>query len=212
MWCLFSGRRQAWEDDGGRVPEYGAIIARVLSGERPDLATLRADTPAAAVALIQRCWAHDPATRPQAVAISREIEAWLLVRSDVCAGGRLLAYRFISYGTVRYMQPTDPRDAVILELRARIAVAEATVSIEREAKCRAERLAATADAARADAERRAIAANSAQASAERRAAAAEADKALAELRALNAEVSAFAIGWPFIFRSRHFHFFFSRPH
>lgn len=84
LWCLFSGRRHAFANAAGRIPEtlpeLMALLERVRTGHRPDLTALRPDTPPAVSALIQRCWAQDPAARPTALAIARETEAWLAVR------------------------------------------------------------------------------------------------------------------------------------
>lgn len=55
------------------MPQLGPLIPRVLKGERPDLAALRPDTPAAVRVLIERCWAQGAAERPTARAIALEI-------------------------------------------------------------------------------------------------------------------------------------------
>ena len=73
LWAFYAGRSHAWADAAGRVPQLGPLIPRVLKGERPDLAALRADTPAAVRALIERCWAQAAAERPTARAIVHEI-------------------------------------------------------------------------------------------------------------------------------------------
>lgn len=86
LWCLFSGRRYAWEDAFGVMPDIVTIADRVREGDRPDLSALRPDTPPAITALIQRCWAHNPADRPTAMIIARETESWLAVRSSMESG------------------------------------------------------------------------------------------------------------------------------
>lgn len=78
---MFTGRSHAWQDASGCIPDFHSVLDRVGAGYRPDLAALRPDTPSTVVALIQRCWAQDPATRPTAVAIAQETGTWLAVRS-----------------------------------------------------------------------------------------------------------------------------------
>lgn len=102
LWCLFSARLHPWEDDNSQVPDLVSILGRVRDGDRPSLASLRPDTPPAVVALMQRCWAQDPAARPTALIIARETDAWLV--------------------------DPDPRDTEIRELRARVAAAEAVAA------------------------------------------------------------------------------------
>jgi hypothetical protein len=77
LWCLFSGRKHAWMDASGGLPSTLAIALCVLKGERPDLTALRPDTPAAVTLLLERCWAQDPAARPDAIAVADEIGRWL---------------------------------------------------------------------------------------------------------------------------------------
>ena len=80
LWCLFSGRTHPWADDAGCLPGMPALVFRVSRGERPDLAALRPDAPPGLRALIERCWASDPATRPTAAAVALETAGWLQVR------------------------------------------------------------------------------------------------------------------------------------
>jgi hypothetical protein len=78
LWCLFSGRQHAWMDaDGSFSAEALSVCMRVTRGERPPLAALRTDTPASVVALMQRCWAQDPSSRPPALAVAEETGSWL---------------------------------------------------------------------------------------------------------------------------------------
>lgn len=82
LWCLFSGRRNAWVGPTGALPtDQGlmGVLSGVLRGERPPLSALREGTPQAIVALITRCWAHDPADRPSALEVAVETQAWLAV-------------------------------------------------------------------------------------------------------------------------------------
>ena len=65
----------------GRLPDLISILDSVRTGGRPDLAALRPDTPPEVTALIERCWAQDPAARPTAVAIAQETTEWLSVRA-----------------------------------------------------------------------------------------------------------------------------------
>ena len=91
LWCLSAGRTHAWADEAGRLPAMGVLVARVLSGKRPDLAVLAPDAPPALRALIERCWAGDPAARPTAAAVAVETAAWLRVRRGM--RGKRLAQR-----------------------------------------------------------------------------------------------------------------------
>ena len=80
LWCLSAGRTHPWADAAGRLPGMVALVDRIRRGERPDLAALAPDAPPALRALIERCWASDPAARPTAAAIALETAAWLRVR------------------------------------------------------------------------------------------------------------------------------------
>ena len=73
LWAFHAERTHAWADAAGKVPQLGALSVKVSRGERPDLAALRPDTPAAVRALIERCWAQAAAERPTARAIAHEI-------------------------------------------------------------------------------------------------------------------------------------------
>ena len=90
LWCLSAGRTHPWADAAGRLPGAGPLIARVLRGERPDLAALRPDTAPGLRALIERCWAADPAARPTAPAIAKETASWLQAPAPWDARIRLL--------------------------------------------------------------------------------------------------------------------------
>ena len=72
LWCLSSGRTHALADEAGRLPAMGVLVARVLSGKRPDLAALREEVPPGLRANIERCWACDPAVRPTASAMTQQ--------------------------------------------------------------------------------------------------------------------------------------------
>lgn len=80
LWCLFSGRSHPWQDAaGGNIfVDVFTLGTHIKEGNRPDLTALRLDTPPTVSALIQRCWAHDPAARPTALAIACETETWLV--------------------------------------------------------------------------------------------------------------------------------------
>ena len=80
LWCLSAGRTHPWVDAAGRLPGEGALVLKVTRGERPDLAALDADAPPGLRALIERCWAADPAARPTAIAVALETAGWLVVR------------------------------------------------------------------------------------------------------------------------------------
>ena len=83
LWCLFSGRAQAWEDASGRVPGAVFIVDRVVNkGGRPDVAALRPDIPAAVITFMQRAWARMPLVRPTA---SEAAAVLSLCRADACA-------------------------------------------------------------------------------------------------------------------------------
>lgn len=70
---MFAGRRNAWEDGSGQGLGSSVVIARVLSGIRPDIDALRPDTPHAIRTLIQRCWEQNPDARPIAVVIAQKL-------------------------------------------------------------------------------------------------------------------------------------------
>ena len=80
LWCLFSERRHAWEDETGHIAGVASLGFRVMAGDRPDLTAIRPGTPTELRALIERCWAHDSAARPTAAAIARETDTWQRVR------------------------------------------------------------------------------------------------------------------------------------
>ena len=77
LWCLFSGRANAWADVDGRLPRPALLIGRVLAGQRPDIHALRSDTPLALVSLVQRCWAHHAGERPRAGDVAAALDALL---------------------------------------------------------------------------------------------------------------------------------------
>lgn len=78
LWCLFSGREIPFADDAGVVRLGVVSLARhVIDGGRPDVGALRRDTPIAIRNLIECCWAHDPAKRPTAFDIARELKKLL---------------------------------------------------------------------------------------------------------------------------------------
>lgn len=66
LWCLLTGRTNAWADASGRLPNSGTLVTAVQRGERPSLALLRPDVPPAVVALMKRAWAQKPHARPTA--------------------------------------------------------------------------------------------------------------------------------------------------
>ena len=76
MWCLLTGRAQAWMDASGKVRGTQASLGlRVLRGERPECGSaLRDDAPAALVSLMEQCWAQDPAVRPTAAGVAASLE------------------------------------------------------------------------------------------------------------------------------------------
>lgn len=74
---MFSGRRDAWSERGGDIFSE----ARLLRGERPSMDALRDDTPVAVSRLIVRCWDENPAVRPTALAVARELKAVSWVRT-----------------------------------------------------------------------------------------------------------------------------------
>lgn len=77
VWCLFSGRVDAWADEAGRLPSRVTLIRSVSAGLRPDLSALRDDTPGELAPLIRRCWAEDAPVRPRAKEVADELEALL---------------------------------------------------------------------------------------------------------------------------------------
>lgn len=84
LWCLLSGSRYPYEvETGAELPDLASIFTRVRAGHRPDLAALRPDTPCVITALIQRCWAQDPAARPTALDITREFDRWFAAPGPV---------------------------------------------------------------------------------------------------------------------------------
>ena len=87
LWCLLTGRVNAWVDASGRLPVAGTLVMRILKGERPDCdaATLRSDAPPAVVALMKRAWAQKPAARPSAAAVAGGIAAALASIADTTA-------------------------------------------------------------------------------------------------------------------------------
>ena len=82
LWCLFAGCTHPWVDAAGRLPGEGVLVARVLSGRRPELAALAADAPPGLRGLLERCWASDPAARPTAAAVALDTAGWLQVRLE----------------------------------------------------------------------------------------------------------------------------------
>ena len=90
LWCLFSGRQNAWMDDAGKIPSPAVIILRISRGERPSVEALRPDTPSAVRALIVRCWSQSPADRPSALEVAKQTATLLQVRA--CDVNMALSY------------------------------------------------------------------------------------------------------------------------
>lgn len=80
LWCLFSGRKAPFADAAGNLTISAVpvdVCRHVMGGGRPDIRALRPGTPVVVAALIQRCWARDPAARPTAREIANETSRWL---------------------------------------------------------------------------------------------------------------------------------------
>ena len=105
LWAFYAGRLHAWTDAAGRVPQLGALIPRVLRGERPDLAALRPDTPVAVRELVERCWAQAAAKRPTARAIAHEIAGPVVRRAMGLGGGEGAAHRGLLHSSSRVWHP-----------------------------------------------------------------------------------------------------------
>lgn len=67
LWCLLTGRSEAWAGETGLLPAVGALAIRVMTNVRPECeGALRPDAPGPAVDLMMRAWAPDPRCRPSA--------------------------------------------------------------------------------------------------------------------------------------------------
>ena len=73
VWCLFSGRVDAWADGDGKLPSQKELVKLVLEGQRPDLAALRCDSPAEIAPLITRCWGKEPRPRAREAAEALDV-------------------------------------------------------------------------------------------------------------------------------------------
>ena len=61
------------------------MLAAIKAGERPDVAAIEAGAPYGYAAMVQQCWQGDPAGRPSAADVWRELET--LSRLAGMAGG-----------------------------------------------------------------------------------------------------------------------------
>lgn len=77
VWCLLSGRSNAWSDENGRLPSEEDVRRRVLEGLRPDVDAIRRDAPAQLITLLHRCWAQQPSQRPHALDVTKELDILL---------------------------------------------------------------------------------------------------------------------------------------
>jgi hypothetical protein len=83
LWCLFSGRVQAWEDNNGHLPNAAVLIDNVREGKRPDMNALRSDTPPGVKSLICAAWAPKPEDRPNAVQAVKALARFLPANANV---------------------------------------------------------------------------------------------------------------------------------
>lgn len=88
LWCLFSGRRRAWEDDAGNIPLRSEVIDRLARGDLPPLDAMRHDVLQCtnAVNVIKQCWSKEPSQRPQALTLASMTEKWINQVTDCGTG------------------------------------------------------------------------------------------------------------------------------
>ena len=68
LWCLLTGRHEAWIARNGEHPHDLYVVQRVQQGERPPCRNdLRRDAPAPLVQLMTHAWAQRPGDRPRAL-------------------------------------------------------------------------------------------------------------------------------------------------